>query len=116
MKYKNSIKGSNTLNRLYATINNDGSMGCLISKRDIKMLLEYVDEALKCRDNEIVYVCDRKACNSCSSHVGDCYHTSDIEHAKNFERRGDTYFEKENEVVYLCEGKGYDRRGNEIKQ
>lgn len=39
MKYKNSIKGSNTLNRLYATINNDGSIGCLISKRDIKMLL-----------------------------------------------------------------------------
>lgn len=64
-----------------------------------------------------LYICViKKACNSCSSHVGDCYHTSDIEHATNFERRGDTYFEKENEVVYLCDGKVYDRRRNEIKQ
>ena len=30
---------------------------------------------------DIVYVCDREACENCST---ECNHTSDIHHAKNF--------------------------------
>jgi hypothetical protein len=32
---------------------------------------------------EVVYLCDRKKCKDCSYPI--CTHTSDIEHAKNFE-------------------------------
>lgn len=39
----------------------------------------------------VFYVCDRRACGAkCSG----CNHTSDIGHAKNFEKVGDVYFEK----------------------
>lgn len=38
---------------------------------------------------KILYICDRKACEKCSVC---CNHTSDISHAKNFERREDGRF------------------------
>ena len=31
-------------------------------------------------DFEVLYICDRKACENCSE---ECHHTSDIEHAVN---------------------------------
>ena len=38
------------------------------------------------------YICNRKKCNNCSS---ECHHCNDIEHAKNFEKIGAVYFEKD---------------------
>lgn len=35
---------------------------------------------------DIFYICDRKACVNCSP---ECFHTTDISHAKNFKK--DTY-------------------------
>lgn len=39
----------------------------------------------------VFYLCDREACVDCTSQ---CKHTGSIEHAVNFEKVGDTYFEK----------------------
>lgn len=38
----------------------------------------------------ILYICDRKKCENCSP---DCKHTTDIKHAKHFERFSDVYIE-----------------------
>lgn len=48
------------------------------------------------KPTSIVYVCDEKACTSCSKGFGRwCYHTTDISHAANFEDLGDgMYMEK----------------------
>lgn len=35
----------------------------------------------------IAFVCDKKACSLCS--IGLCYHTTDIQHAKNFTLLGE---------------------------
>lgn len=44
----------------------------------------------------VLYLCDRRACKSCNSIAGgDCKHTTDIRHAKNFELIGDLFWEKE---------------------
>ena len=45
------------------------------------------------RGEPVHYICDRRACNECTN--PDCNHTSDIQHAANFEKIGDAYFEKE---------------------
>ena len=44
---------------------------------------------------EILYFCDRRKCDECHE---SCKHTQDISHAKNFQKRGDCYFEKDAEV------------------
>lgn len=43
-----------------------------------------------------VYLCDCLACESCIDDC--CKHTSKIEHARNFEKVGGVYFEKERSV------------------
>lgn len=40
----------------------------------------------------VLYICDRKKCDNCRE---ECHHCSDIEHAKNFEKIGAVYFEKD---------------------
>ena len=40
----------------------------------------------------IFYICDREKCENCNN--VDCHHTSDINHAVNFERSGHVYSEK----------------------
>lgn len=41
----------------------------------------------------IAYVCDEKACEECGSNTcGECYHTTDIRHAKNFTEIGPCKF------------------------
>ena len=42
----------------------------------------------------IMYLCDGRYCEG---DCGDCKHTTDIEHAKNFHRIGETYIEEEEE-------------------
>lgn len=45
-----------------------------------------------CVSNPPVYVCDRRACNTCNP---DCRHTTDIRHAENFALFMDMMVEKE---------------------
>lgn len=40
----------------------------------------------------IQYLCDGKSCESCNN---DCKHTTDISHARNFIKKGNTYIEVE---------------------
>lgn len=47
----------------------------------------YTDEYKK----DVVYICDQRECDNCSNF---CKHTSNIEHAKNFEKVGSIYYEK----------------------
>ncbi len=44
-------------------------------------------------DQRIAFICDRKKCKNCYS---ECFHTTDIKHAANFEKTlaPDTWFEK----------------------
>lgn len=51
-------------------------------------------------DSSIVYLCDRRVGDCCCLPGDrDCIHTSDISHAVNFEKFGDTYMEKEREFA-----------------
>lgn len=46
----------------------------------------------------VLYLCDGKSCDrGCA--LGDCKHTTDIRHAKNFEKKGGYFFEVENPHV-----------------
>lgn len=41
----------------------------------------------------ITYLCDKK--KECNEECGQCKHTQDIKHAKNFKREGEDYIEQE---------------------
>lgn len=56
--------------------------------------------------DEILYLCDRRACPECSP---ECRHTTDISHAKNFEKRFDMYVEKEIEEIVIESDKKAER-------
>ena len=44
-------------------------------------------------DIKIAYVCDRKACNGCSTKPSpECSHTLDINHAVNFKKFDDEHY------------------------
>lgn len=44
--------------------------------------------------NKVLFVCDRRACNECSSDMDNgCRHTSNIKHAKNFKLNGNIFVE-----------------------
>lgn len=43
----------------------------------------------------VLYLCDRRACERCMPLKPGCRHTSDVRHAKNFELRGDVFKELE---------------------
>lgn len=48
---------------------------------------------------KIAYICDRKKCENCHDY---CYHTTDIEHAVNFQNMSDdVWFEKEEKYDIL---------------
>lgn len=49
---------------------------------------------------DILYFCDRKACETCHPN-NECKHTHLIEHAKNFEKVGEAYFEVQSKPVIL---------------
>lgn len=68
---------------------------CLI-KGDYKIALELTDIEYQYETEQprVLYLCNRKNCKICSD---DCKHTSNILHAVNFEKLGNSYFEKENE-------------------
>ncbi len=46
---------------------------------------------------KILYICDGIKCAECHEY---CKHTTDISHAKNFEKGGDCYVEKDAEALY----------------
>jgi len=46
----------------------------------------------------ILYLCDRRACKTCGP---ECFHTTDITHAKNFKLVGDGYFENPAPLMVL---------------
>lgn len=54
-------------------------------------------ENLKSGPADVFYLCDRRACRNCSP-ISECSHTSNIEHAVNFERIGDSYFEEKEDL------------------
>lgn len=45
----------------------------------------------KTKQQKILYLCDRRACEKCS--YPDCQHTTDVYHARNFERIDDIFVE-----------------------
>lgn len=53
-------------------------------------------------DTKIVYLCDGSRCSVCNMDM--CMHTTDIEHAKNFQKLEDTgvWMEKEEKEVIRC--------------
>lgn len=55
-------------------------------------LITDLKKAKATEKEKIVYLCDHRECKECNDVL--CKHTSNIEHAKNFEKRGDTYFEQ----------------------
>jgi len=66
--------------------------------------MSYYHTCLKCGANldpgekcdclpKIFYLCDRKACERCSY---DCHYTSDINHAVNFKKVYEDYWEHDN--------------------
>ena len=40
---------------------------------------------------QVLYECDKRACVNCKR--GECHHTADVRHAKNFELFGDAFVE-----------------------
>lgn len=54
-----------------------------------------VKQCDKCeRGTEVLYLCNHEICGD-KCHYQDCNHTTDIRYAKNFEKIGDCYWEKE---------------------
>lgn len=41
---------------------------------------------------KVMYLCDHRACNRCSN--GECNHTTDIRHAKNFKNVAGVFYER----------------------
>lgn len=55
---------------------------------------------------QVLYICDGKACNNCSSWMEDgCHHTSDIEHAAHFKKIFNCYVEESVIVAELIRTK-----------
>ena len=65
-------------------------------KREEKFLHE-LEHNIPADDRpKVIYVCDGRACDAeCNGEYGQCFKTSKVEHAKNFERIAGTYYEKE---------------------
>ncbi len=64
---------------------------------DLLALLEFLDQTKFINgpgDKTILFVCDKKRCESCST-GGACEHTTDIKHAVNFELENNIYIERE---------------------
>lgn len=53
------------------------------------LIAEFGSKVNKAKD--IAFVCDGKECESCS--FPECMHTTNVDHAKNFKKEGDKYFE-----------------------
>lgn len=67
---------------------------CTIKLREF---MKAVKNGASIRYTDVLYLCDRKACgHKCSQ---ECKHTSDVNHAINFELIGSAYFEKETDDV-----------------
>ena len=60
----------------------------------------YIDDRNFRYDNKspdkVLYLCDGRQCETCSN---ECNHTTDIDHAKNFNKEFGVYVEKENDYA-----------------
>lgn len=47
------------------------------------------------KNTDVLYLCDQTRCENCSAKRGECFHTVDVSHAKNFALlAGGFYYEK----------------------
>lgn len=59
------------------------------------------------KKQNIFYLCDQRQCEDCSALCDECFHTSDINHAKNFREFPDKFY---------FEDQGYDLLPETIKK
>ncbi len=64
--------------------------GCDTRKIFANMYID--DRKFWCNDKKVLYLCDEEQCGKCSN---ECKYTTDINHAKNFNKEYDVYVEKE---------------------
>lgn len=58
----------------------------------------YIDDrSFWYNDKRVLYLCEGGQCKNCSN---ECNHTTDIEHAKNFNKEFGVYVEKEEQYHY----------------
>lgn len=63
-------------------------------KQDDRVEVEHIETDTEKNESRIFYQCDHRACDSCAGYAeGNCDHTSDIRHAKNFEMIGKDFYE-----------------------
>lgn len=60
---------------------------CEGPKQDFSKCVQFLISAFEAERSkrEVLYVCDRRACDKCMRADSACTHTKDIRHAKNFE-------------------------------
>lgn len=61
------------------------------SRNKLQYKLEHQHELTE----DVIFLCDGNQCEVC--HNNECCHTTDITHAKNFEKIGDSYWEVEDD-------------------
>lgn len=60
------------------------------------ILMEKEQKQGNAKDAQVAYLCDKNKKRTCGILTcGDCKHTTDVAHAKNFAREGDLYMEIE---------------------
>lgn len=63
-------------------------------KQNDRVEVEHTETGAEENESRIFYQCDHRACGSCMGHAeGNCDHTMDIRHAKNFEMIAKDFFE-----------------------
>lgn len=67
-----------------------------------RLICAYLEEHAE--NPAVLYLCDQRQCGDCSAVVGQCFHTSDIGHAKNFEELWDGLFFEGGERILLDGG------------
>ena len=56
------------------------------SDRHTNDMIDAISIAIESLGTNVAYICDEDACVECGQEfIRDCYHTTDIHHAKNFE-------------------------------
>ena len=66
-----------------------------LPKMPPSMILDLLREAVTRRRPAVLFICDHRACERCTAETGQCCSTTKIEHAKNFEKLAEFYYEVE---------------------
>ena len=72
----------------------DNYLEAMDDLRKSRNKLQYKLEHQHDLTEDVIFLCDGQQCEVC--HNDECCHTTDITHAKNFEKIGDSYWEVEN--------------------